>query len=340
MDKRQQRVRTLPVVKSEEPTETLSRDTLEVHLGPHVHALPVHALHVLDGAHAGQIFVVETVSAVVGRGDNCQFSLCDAAVSRAHAVFTRCGLALQVMDLHSRNGTSVNGRPLAEATTLVQGDTILLGGIRLRYGIEAEEQVTRLRTLHQAAVIDHLTGLYNRRFFEERLAAEVAYAVRHRAPLSLLMFDVDRFKLVNDTYGHVAGDVALQAVAVALQRGVRTEDLVARYGGEEFVVVARGSGIEGATALAERLCARVAQLVLEYEGRTITLTISAGAAALSEQFSNVRSLLQAADRALFEAKARGRNRVVAASSDASITDTGEVEAVVVPLKRTRDEESA
>jgi len=330
------------VAKPEDPTETLTRDTLLVAHNPEVQAPPVHALHVLDGGQAGQIFVVETDTAVVGRADNCQFALSEVAVSRAHAVFTRSGAALQVMDLRSRNGTFVNGiRVGPTTTTLHQGDTVSLGGIRLRYGLEAEDQVTRLRNLHRAAVLDHLTGLYNRRFFEERLAAEVAFALRHGAPLSLLMFDVDKFKLVNDTYGHGAGDVALKAVAAVFERGVRGEDLVARYGGEEFVVVARGAGTEGAIALAERLRARVAELSLEHGGRPIKLTVSAGAASLSERHATARTLLEAADRALFDAKEGGRNRVVAASSEFSITETAEMEAVPASnTSHTRDERAA
>lgn len=185
----------------------------------------------------------------------------------------------------------------------------------------------RLRELYQAAVRDHLTGLYNRRFFEERLTAEVAYAARHDAPLSLLIFDVDRFKLLNDAHGHVAGDFALKAVSSVLLRGVRTEDIVARYGGEEFVVVARGAALEGALALAERLRARVAESSFDHESRRLAVTVSAGTATLSATLATPRHLISAADSALFDAKERGRNRVVAASVERPVPRTQEIHAV-------------
>jgi len=340
LDKGSERARRLRVAKVREPGETLSRDTLEVELPEDDRTQRVHALHVLDGGHAGKIFVLEAAESVAGRGESCALSLGDAGVSRAHASFVRSAVGIEITDLGSRNGTFVNGRRVAVSVLLRQGDTISLGGVRLRYGVEAEEQVRRLRDLHEAAVHDHLTGLYNRRFFEERLLAEVAYAVRHRAPLSLLMFDVDRFKQLNDTHGHVTGDFALKAVASALQRGVRTEDFVARFGGEEIVVVARGSGLEGALALGERLRGRVEALALAPEGLTLKLTVSAGIATLSGSVTNARQLLLAADGALFEAKERGRNRVVAASHELSASSTGEMEAVSIDSSRPHDDEES
>lgn len=310
-----------------------SRDTLEVEVPQEPRARRVHVLHVVDGAHAGLIHVIDTDELTIGRADTCELPLGDAGVSRAHASLSLSVLGVQVTDLASRNGTFINGLRLTGQTLLRQGDTIMLGGVRLRYGVEAEEQVKRLRDLHDAAVRDHLTRLYNRRFFEERLTAEVAYAVRHSAPLSLIVFDIDRFKQINDTHGHAAGDLALKAVAAVLAGGVRTEDLVARYGGEEFTVLARGAGIEGAMALAERLRERVQSLPLEHEGVTLRVQVSGGAAALSDKVTNARKLLRAADGALFDAKEQGRNRVLAASFEDPIERTGEVEAVPAPNRK-------
>lgn len=340
LDKNDERAGRLLVAKLRDPKETVTRDTLEVELPSDDRTHRVHALHVIDGGHAGKIFVLAESEAVAGRGESCALSLGDPGVSRAHASFVLSAIGVQVTDLGSRNGTFVNGRRVVDAVLLRQGDTISLGGVRLRYGLEADEQVRRLRDLHEAAVHDHLTGLYNRRFFEERLLAEVAYAVRHRALLSLIMFDVDRFKDLNDTHGHIAGDTALKAIAKVLQGGVRTEDVVARYGGEELVVVARGAGLEGALALGERLRARVEALRLDHESRNMRVTVSAGVAALSDNIVNARQLVRAADGALFDAKERGRNRVVAASLEAPIARTGEMEAVRLASGHPQDDEES
>ena len=321
---------------SEATSPGFARDTLEVDLADHPQVKHVHVLHVLDGSHSGLIFVLATEQSVIGRGETCELSLGDAGVSRTHALFKRSSSGFQVNDLSSRNGTFLNGRRITQPTLLRQGDTLALGGVQLRYGLESEDQVTRLRDLHDAAVRDHLTRLYNRRFFKERLTAEVAYSIRHRSPLSLLMFDIDRFKQINDTYGHAAGDLALNLVATTLQRGVRTEDLVARYGGEEFAVIARGAGIEGAMALAERLRERVQASTLDHEGHIISVQISAGAASLTGPIVTGRQLLRAADGALFDAKAQGRNRIVAASREGPIERTGEMEAVVAGDARDDD----
>ncbi len=310
---------------------SLSRDTLEVEVSEEPRAKRVDVLHVIDGAQAGLIFVFETAQVVVGRDETCELSLADPGVSRSHATFSRSAIGVQVVDQGSRNGTYLNGRRLMQQTLLRQGDTIAIGGVRLRYGLEAEEQVKRLRDLHDAAVRDHLTRLYNRRFFDEGLTAEVAYAIRHRSPLSLLIFDIDRFKQINDTHGHMVGDLALKAVARVLEQGVRTEDLVARYGGDEITVLARGAGIEGALVLAERLRERVQAASLSHDRHAIDLRVSAGAASLGGRITNARQLVRAADGALLDAKQHGRNRVLAASAEGPIERTGEMEAVVVPI---------
>ncbi len=317
---------------AEDTRPGFARDTLDVELAEESRAARVHVLHVLDGAHGGLIFVFETDRVVAGRGDTCELSLGDAGVSRAHAAFFRSGVGVQVVDLDSRNGTYLNGLRLTQQALLHQGDTVALAGVRLRYGLEAAEQVNRLRDLHDAAVRDHLTRLYNRRFFDERIAAEVAYAMRHQSPLSLLMFDIDCFKVINDTHGHLVGDQVLKAVSSVLQRGVRTEDLVARYGGEEFTVLARGATIEGAMILAERLRERVQAYPFRHEGHAIDLHVSAGAAALGGKVTQARQLIRAADGALYDAKNQGRNRVRAAAPELPIERTGEMEAFVAPAE--------
>ena len=164
--------------------------------------------------------------------------------------------------------------------------------------------------LREMAMQDELTGLYNRRHFEELAEAEVARARRSGAPLSLAMLDIDHFKAVNDAFGHPVGDLALKEVARAMRETLRTSDVPARIGGEEFVVLLTGTTLEGAVAVTERLRERVGRAeVAAGKERVARFTVSAGIAELAPG-ERVESMLRRADEALYRAKEEGRNRIV------------------------------
>jgi diguanylate cyclase (GGDEF)-like protein len=163
--------------------------------------------------------------------------------------------------------------------------------------------------LYETSIRDHLTNVSNRRYFSQRLDKEISFGARHRMPLSILILDADRFKLINDIRGHAAGDAVLVGLAAVISSNLRAEDLVARYGGEEFVVLLRGTPLEGACVAAERLRKAVEAHPFEFAGTRFTVTVSIGCAtAIAER--NSEELLQAADRCLYEAKRSGRNCVV------------------------------
>ena len=169
--------------------------------------------------------------------------------------------------------------------------------------------------MYAAALRDSLTGVFNRRYLDDHLERELAFAKRHRYPLALLMVDIDHFKRVNDKHGHRVGDAALRHVADTLLAGSRTEDVVARYGGEEFAVVCRNTDERNATRLAERLRDAVGKKVFDFEGRLIRLTISIGVAGSFENNAiRADKLVDAADEALYHAKNGGRNCWRAAST--------------------------
>jgi diguanylate cyclase (GGDEF)-like protein len=185
-----------------------------------------------------------------------------------------------------------------------------LGRLGRTFNGMAEKLARSQATLQELSTRDGLTGLTNHREFYRQLDDEVERFRRYGHPLSLLMLDIDHFKTVNDTYGHLAGDEALRTLADLARREVRPMDLVARYGGEEFAVVLPETAAAGALAVAERLRRRVASHPIPLPtGHTLSLTISIGVATLPDDAENVRQLIGAADRALYAAKSGGRNQV-------------------------------
>jgi len=161
----------------------------------------------------------------------------------------------------------------------------------------------RFEALEQLAATDPLTGLANRRGCEKSIAGEISRAERERKPLSCIMLDIDRFKQVNDTMGHQAGDQVLREISAMLRQSVRAYDIVARWGGEEFLVILPGADLEAARQLAERIRLGVQKLP------TSSVTISAGAAEFDADY-DFEATLRTADRLMYEAKAAGRNCVV------------------------------
>ncbi len=176
------------------------------------------------------------------------------------------------------------------------------------------ENVGLHETVERQAVTDELTGLSNRRRFQETLGVEVERSKRFGQHLGLVMLDIDDFKKVNDTYGHQQGDLVLREVARILRETSREIDEPARYGGEELAVVLPGTDLEGAFNLAERVREGIAALELPIlgDGGVLTVTASFGAAALPDSAADQRALVAAADEALYEAKRSGKNRTVRA----------------------------
>ncbi len=167
--------------------------------------------------------------------------------------------------------------------------------------------------LEHQSIRDSLTNLFNRRFMEIALERELRRANRHRKPLSVLMLDIDHFKQLNDAYGHETGDVVLREVAAVMRQAVRAEDTICRYGGEEFVAILPELAADDALARAESIRHLVSELRLFHRGEALReITISIGIAVYPQNGETVDQLLSTADRALYEAKHMGRNRVVLA----------------------------
>lgn len=186
--------------------------------------------------------------------------------------------------------------------------------------LQTAADLRRIDLLEAENITDPLTQVYNRRYLDRRLEEEVARARRYSLELSVLMFDIDHFKRVNDTYGHQSGDVTLSTLGGLVKADLRDLDVVARYGGEEFLVICTNTPIEGAAVVAERLRHLVESHQVEIadgsgEQQTIQISISIGVAGLGASIDDKEKLVQAADQALYRAKEEGRNRVIVATPE-------------------------
>jgi two-component system cell cycle response regulator len=269
-------------------------------------------LTLLTGVEAGLVHGIDSEETVLGRGHGCHVRIDDSGLSRRHCRILKSPDGFVIEDLDSTNGTFLDGEPVKARRKLDDGVRIQMGrDTILKFGIQDELEMRATRRLYESAMHDPLTGVYNRRYLDDHLAAEFAFAARHGTALSLLLIDADHFKRVNDTWGHAAGDAALRALAGHLQRSVRGEDMIARFGGEEFAVLARETTAIGAMAVAERIRKSVERTPVVLEGgQTVSLTVSIGVVHLggSRAYPAAHALLEAADEALYRAKEAGRNR--------------------------------
>jgi len=263
----------------------------------------------------GTVVQLDGSVCVVGRDPSCKLRLRDESISRFHSsIKQHKNGAVTIKDLNSTNGTYVGGRQ-RDIAELKDGDKILLGQDTLiKYQLQDSIDKNYHDELYVYSTRDGLTGLYNRRSSMERIRTNMSYAKRHSFPVSLLMLDIDHFKRVNDTYGHLAGDQVLATVAKIALSTVRTEDILGRYGGEEFILFALHTDLAGSEVLAERIRSKIEQeiIVIEDDPRSIRTTVSIGIASIvSGNDYHLDKLISVADINLYKAKDRGRNCIVA-----------------------------
>ncbi len=268
-------------------------------------------LVVIAGPQTGRMYKLDRNETILGRSPKVDLQLQDVGISRTHSRLYRVGDKVFVEDLQSANGTFLNGQQLVMSQQLQDGDKITLGSttiLKFTYHDKLDEDYNN--KMLDAALRDGLTGAFNKKYLTNHLYGEFSYAKRHNSHVCLVMFDVDHFKSVNDTYGHLAGDYVLEELARLGMQTVRAEDVFARYGGEEFSVVARGLTMFQGYQFGERLRSTVADFRFFYEGTHIPVTISVGVASYPEiPVDTYENLISAADSALYSAKRNGRNRV-------------------------------
>ena len=267
-------------------------------------------LVVLAGASVGEMYKVEGEKTIIGRGQKAQVRLLDDGISREHAQLVTEGNKIFLEDLGSTNGTFCNGLKV-DRRELADGDKILVGSttiLKFTYHDNLDEIFQK--QMYESALRDGLTKAFNKKYFTDRLESELTFALRHGSPLVLVMFDIDHFKKVNDTHGHPAGDLVLSEISTLLTGALRAEDVFARYGGEEFAVICRGTDLGQAQIVGERMRKAVEKHRFLHEGTLIPVTISVGIAGLPDPaVKDATDLVARADKALYQSKHGGRNRV-------------------------------
>ena len=257
----------------------------------------------------GKRFTLERQALLIGRTGECDIVVELDSVSRRHARIQREGLNIVVHDLGSTNGTYVNQIQI-KSRVLSDGDQIKIGNAIFKFLSGGNVESGYHEAIYRMVIVDGLTEVHNKRYFEEFLERELARSARYKHSLSLVMYDLDKFKNVNDTYGHLAGDHVLREISRRLHSRIRKEELLARYGGEEFVILLPETDREGAISFAEHIRERVEAEPVNFEGEVLKVTISVGVATIQGETVDSDTIIRMADENLYEAKRSGRNRVV------------------------------
>jgi two-component system, cell cycle response regulator len=265
-------------------------------------------LVVIYGSELGKKYNLNSSSLVVGRSSKCDIQIDQESISRNHSKIVNTGKSILIRDLGSTNGTYVNDEPIDEYI-LRDGDLIKIGRTIFKFLTGGNIENAYHEEIYRLTTVDGLTQISNKRYFMETIEREIARAQRYRRALSLVMFDLDHFKNINDTYGHLAGDDVLKQLASAVKQKIRREDLFARYGGEEFAIVLPEIDRDHALTFAEKVRQLVQLQEFRFENTRIDVTISMGVASVGDTSPDMESLIKRAAEHLYAAKNAGRNQV-------------------------------
>jgi diguanylate cyclase (GGDEF)-like protein len=264
----------------------------------------------IHGPELGKKYVLEEAELTIGRDENNVIVVDLDNVSRRHARISSKQGRMFVEDLGSTNGTYLNDQEVLTAQPLRSGDLVKVGGSIFKFldGDNIETQYHE--TIYTLTISDGLTGVSNKRYFLEYLEREMGRSVRYQRALSLMMFDIDHFKKINDVHGHLAGDHVLRELAQSIKRLVRREQCFARYGGEEFSLVMPEDGPDKARLFAEKIRKMIEEKRFIFEDKEIPVTISIGVAEMTQDMTEPNQFIKVADANLYRAKKAGRNQVI------------------------------
>ena len=265
-------------------------------------------LVVIYGLDLGKKYNVDRPSIVIGRSSKADIQVDQESVSRNHCKLINTGKSIMLRDLGSTNGTYVNDE-LVDEYVLRDGDLIKVGRCIFKFLSGDNIENAYHEEIYRLTTIDGLTQVYNKRYFMETLEREIGRAHRYRRDLSLLLFDIDHFKSINDSYGHLAGDTVLRQLAGVIRSRIRREDVLSRYGGEEFAIILPEIDRYNALQMAEKIRGLVEMASFRFEDSDIPVTVSIGVASLQPEVQMPDEFIKLADGHMYAAKDAGRNRV-------------------------------
>lgn len=296
-------------------TAIVRGDTFRVRLEEAGKAPP--CLVMLEGpaGYVGKQWPIEKTDLIIGRSMTSAIFVDDRSVSKSHAKVTLTNGEVFIVDLESTNHTIVNSQPAPpmEPVKLNNNDQIKTGNVLFKFLERGSIEAHAIEQLQNKSEKDPLTGIYNKGALGIKGVESFKRAEMLRVPLSIVVFDIDHFKKINDNYGHPAGDYVLRELASVIgNKLIRLDDYFARYGGEEFVVLLFGSNLPQGTEIGERLRHTIETHNFIYRGVKLPITISVGVATKEDTMSTWEEMFAKADGALYASKKAGRNRVTSA----------------------------
>jgi diguanylate cyclase (GGDEF)-like protein len=285
-------------------------DTLKIRLEEAKSIAPT--LVVISGRPLGKSFYLTQERMILGRDLGADISIGETAISRKHTEFFLSPTGVQVRDLGSTNGTFINDSKLLKDTyhPLKDGDLVRCGSTLLKFLKEGKIENIHYGKMYSLATQDDLTQTFNKKAILEILADEFSRSVTRATPLTLIMFDIDHFKQTNDRFGHLAGDHVLKEVCGLIKNKlIRGKDSLGRYGGEEFALLLPDTPLQIAVDIAERIRSTIEKTEFKYDDQKIPVSISLGLSSRDSTTQSHGDLLANADKALYDAKNQGRNRV-------------------------------
>lgn len=273
------------------------------------------ALIVVQGEAVGSVLRLQAGRNSIGRHPNCDVVIQQRAVSSQHAEIRVAESSVIFEDLKSTNGTTINRETVTRPVVLQAGDLIKIGNSVFKY-VNNKLDASIAESLHQQTSTDSLTGVSNKGYLLKALTSSMDIA-KTGYPLSIIIFDLDFFKKVNDTYGHIAGDYILkESCRVIKENVVRSDDVIGRFGGEEFMIIMPDSPLRVAAGVAERIRKTLETHPFEFSGQKIPVTASLGVATWRETYTKAEDFIEAVDKLLYVSKQAGRNRVTEEPAEA------------------------
>ena len=266
-------------------------------------------LVVIYGLDMGKKYNIEKPTIIIGRSSKSDIQVDQESISRSHAKLVNSGETVVIRDLGSTHGTYVNDE-LVEECTLRDADLVKIGRTIFKFLTGGNIENAYHEEIYRLTTVDGLTQIFNKRYFMENIERELSRSQRYGRSLSLIIFDIDHFKNINDTYGHLAGDHVLKRLAAAVQENIRREDFLARYGGEEFAIILPEIDHANALVMAEKVRGLIEAQKFVFENTPIPTTISLGVASTGDEAIDSMELIREADQCLYRAKKAGRNKVV------------------------------